>query len=212
MDYPLNDFIEHSQVIGHSEEFIEETKKYAQKLSDSNLPVIFSLPHFAIDSGFNIDLLKVIVGSDRRTYYKRFKLSKRSGGFRTIQSPESPLKYLQRWVLTNILNKIPSHPNCLGFDPHTSIYKNAGKHLNNEAILKIDLLRFFDSINEKRIYGIFHSIGYHKNLAVSLAKLCSIEPNNTFFIAFKEHELLLRDSIKEKNVEYFHKGLHQVQN
>jgi RNA-directed DNA polymerase len=100
--------------------------------------------------------------------------------------------------LTNVLNIMPSHNSCKGFDPRASIKQNAECHLGKESILKIDLLRFYDSINERRIFGLFKSMGYHPNLAVSLAKICTVEPDNNFFIAFKKNELELRDSIKKK--------------
>jgi len=199
MTFPLDDFLIKAQAAGHSDKFIAETTAYIHKLSKDNLPVLFSLEHLALEAQVNIGRLGMVVRSDRTFYYDKFKLKKRNGGFRTIQIPNSDLKYLQKWLLINILNKIPSHAACKGFDPGTSIKGNAEIHLNKQAILKIDLLRFYDSINEKRIYGIFKSIGYHANLAVYLAKACTIKPDNTFYIAFKKNELLLKQVIKKRD-------------
>ena len=126
--------------------------------------------------GVHIERIITLTRSNRIDSYKRFKLKKKRGCFRVIQTPNDELKYLQRWILKNILEKVPSHESCKGFDKNTSIKQNADTHLKSDAILKLDLLRFYDSINEKRIYGIFKSFGYHPNLAVSLAKICTIVP------------------------------------
>ncbi|KAA8480060.1 RNA-directed DNA polymerase [Arcticibacter tournemirensis] len=195
MDYPLDDVLEAARDEGHTTLFVADIEAYVKYLTARQLPVIYSLAHLAISMGMNIDMMVRLAESNRRDYYKRFKLQKRAGGFRTIQSPDNPLRYIQRWILANILNKIPSHPACLGFDPTTSILKNATVHVNQKAILKIDLLRFFDSINEKRVYGIFKSIGFHPNLSVSLAKLCTIVHGKNFFSEFREHEVEIRDRI-----------------
>ncbi|SIN95384.1 reverse transcriptase family protein [Chitinophaga niabensis] len=199
MTYPLDVFFEYAKEMDHSPQFTEEVEKYVSSLLNRNLPVFFSLPHLALAASFSINHVERIVKSNRRDYYKRFKLAKRRGGFRIIQTPDQELKYLQKWILLNILNKVNSHPACKGFDPKSSIILNAQDHLNKEAILKIDLLRFFDSINEKRIYGVFKGLGYHPNLAVSLAKLCTLKPDNTFFIAFKKNELMLKELIKKRD-------------
>lgn len=183
----------------HSEEYLADINSYNVKLTNKNLPIIYSLPHLCLLAGVNIKYITKICNTNRISVYKRFKLRKKRGGFRVIQTPVDELKYLQKWILINILEKIPSHPSCKGFDKTLSIKKNAEVHLNREAILKIDLLRFYDSINERRIYGIFKKIGYHPNLAVSLAKICSIIPDTQFLSSFKKKELGLKNKIIEKS-------------
>lgn len=197
MTFPLDNFKEHAIAAGRSDEFIRETVEYVEKLQNSDLPVLFSIVHLALSSRFSIRGILNICNSDRIDYYKRYKLRKKRGGYRVIQSPESELKYLQKWILLNVLEKIPSHTNCKGFDKGTSIKQNAQEHLNSECILKIDLLRFYDSINEKRVYGIFRSLGYQKNLAVSMAKICTIKPSRTMLYSFKKNEQRLKQEILE---------------
>ncbi len=199
MTFPLDKFKERAIAEGRSEQFISETDLYVKKLQESNLPVLFSVIHLALSSRFSIKRILDISNSDRISYYKRFKMQKKRGGYRVIQSPESELKYLQKWILLNILEKVPSHDSCKGFDKGTSIKQNAEEHLNSECILKIDLLRFYDSINEKRVFGIFQSLGYQKNLAVSLAKICTIKPSGTMLNSFKKNELKLKQEIIDWN-------------
>lgn len=199
MTFPLEKFVEKSIELGHSQEFIDDTRKYINGLVDNNLPVIFSFPHLCLLAEVSIENTKHICESSRHDFYKRFKLMKKSGGFRVIQTPQNELKYLQNWILKNILEKIPSHSSCKGFDKNTSIKQNAEIHLHSECILKIDLLRFFDSINEKRVYGVFKSLGYQKNLCVYLAKICTIEQSESYYKHFKKNELKLRNYMLSKN-------------
>ena len=198
MAFPLNDFELKATELEHSKEYLKEIRKYVSNLEKNNLPVIFSLPHLCLLAGVNVRIVVDFCESNRIEDYKRFKLRKRKGGFRIILTPPDEIKYLQRWILHNILNEINSHNSCKGFDRSSSIKKNAEVHINKEAILKIDLLRYFDSINEERIYGVFKSFGYHPNLAVSLSKLCTIVPNDLFFKSFKKKESKLKTYLLEK--------------
>ncbi len=194
MAFPLDNFLVMSELI-HSEDFIADIEAYSVKLTNKHLPVIFSLPHLCMLAGVNITNVVSYCAGKPNLAYKRFKLRKRRGGFRIIQTPNEELKYLQRWILHNILEKIPSHTSCKGFDKATSIKQNAEIHLDKQAILKIDLLRFYDSINERRIYGVFKSIGFHPNLSVSLAKICTIMPDTTFLKSFKSAEIELKNRL-----------------
>lgn len=169
---------------------------YGNKLKINHVPVIYTLEHLCLVSDVSISDTRDICISNRIRFYKRFKLKKKRGGYRLIQTPSSSLKYLQKWILIHILNNIPSHHCSFGFDKESSIYKNASVHTNGSALLKMDLLRFYDSINERRIYGIFQSLGYHPNLSVSLAKLLTIEPDSFFYKTFKKNEFPLKNYLE----------------
>src|SRR5574344_573292 len=185
----------------HSQEYLADIKKYDELLKNKNLPVIYSLKHLCLLADVNFDSIVALCNSNRIDRYKRFKLKKKKGGYRIIQSPIGELKYLQRWILCNILENIPSHLSCKGFEKGTSIIENAKIHLNSDSLLKIDLMRFYDSINEKRIFGIFKSLGYQSNLCVSLAKICTIVPNDMFLNSFRRRENNLKKYIQSKKDE-----------
>lgn len=182
----------------HSKGFEQDIKEYSDYLQKKNLPVIYSLPHLCLLSGVDVENVKELTNSNRIKSYKRFKLRKRRGGFRIIQTPNDELKFLQRWILKNILENVDSHDACKGFDKNTSIKNNAEIHISSDALLKMDLLRFYDSINERRIYGIFKSLGYHPNLSVSFAKICSIVPDEMFISSFRKKETALKEYIISK--------------
>lgn len=195
MTFPLDNFIEQAKAENHSPEYIEDVSKYISDLSERDLPVIFSLQHLCLLAHVNIDMIESLCDSDRLNHYKRFKVKKKRGGYRIIQSPEDSLKYLQKWILINILDKVSSHDCSKGFDKRDCTKENAEAHLGQTAILKIDLLRFYDSVNERRVYGIFKSIGYHSNLAVYLAKICTVEPDANFLASFRKGEQELKSAI-----------------
>ncbi|WP_430905587.1 retron St85 family RNA-directed DNA polymerase [Maribacter sp. 2-571] len=199
MTYLLDNYKKRAKELGKSDAFIKETSKYINTLTAQQLPVIFSLPHLCLSSTVSIRHTVQVCESNRRDFYKRFKIKKKRGGYRVIQTPTNELKYLQKWILVNILEKVPSHSASKGFEKNLSIKDNAECHLNANCILKIDLLRFFDSINERRIYGIFKSLGYRENLCVYFAKICTIEQDEAFFKAFKKNEQTLKEYLIEKN-------------
>ena len=199
MTYPFFNIKRNQEPIIHSSEFNQDIKTYSDLLANKGLPVIYSAPHLCLLAGVHIERIITVTNTNRIDSYKRFKLKKKRGGFRVIQTTNDELKYLQRWILKNILEKVPSHKSCKGFDKNTSIKQNADTHLKSEALLKLDLLRFYDSINEKRIYGIFKSFGYHPNLAVSLAKICTIVPDEMFISSFRKKETELKEYITSKN-------------
>ncbi|GAA4932072.1 hypothetical protein GCM10023314_00390 [Algibacter agarivorans] len=113
--------------------------------------------------------------------YKFFKIKKKNGGHREIMAPKGQLKNIQRWINFYILNQIEIHPNCFGFIKNRSIKNNAKIHINQECILNIDLLKFFDTITQERVFGMFKQFGYHPNLARLLASLTTAKHKEWFW-------------------------------
>ena len=144
---------------------------------------IFSLLHFSKIVGVSYYEINEII-SNKDKYYKFYQIKKRKGGFRQIIVPFSNLRILQNFILINILNSRGVHDAAKGFVKGKSILDNALPHKNQPAILNLDLLKFFDTINEKRIFGIFKAMGYASNLAYDFAQITTvrlpIEYLNTF--------------------------------
>ncbi|MEO9954804.1 reverse transcriptase family protein [Nonlabens sp.] len=194
MSFPFEEFIKEAKEQNKSQKFIKNCVIYATKLSEKDLPVTFSLEHLAIQIGVQSDYLRSLIGDSKEgiTYdferkylrYNYFKLKKRIGGFREIMSPAKDLKFIQKWILVNILNKYQLADSCKGFRAKTSIYDNAKVHENSEMILKVDLLKFYDTITEKRVYGLFKSLGYVSNLAYSFAKITTAKHRDHYWRNF----------------------------
>ncbi|MGE0589861.1 MAG: reverse transcriptase domain-containing protein [Cyclobacteriaceae bacterium] len=124
----------------------------------------------------------------RYNKYGYFKLMKRSGGFRELMTPDKELKFIQNWILENILSKYPLNVACCGFRKNYSIVSNAKVHEKAKYIMKVDLLKFYDTITEKQVFKIFASMGYLPNLAVDLAKLTTSHHRKEYWDRFDEEE------------------------
>lgn len=112
----------------------------------------------------------------RNQQYTTFTIPKKSGGFRTISSPESGTRILQEKVkpyLEKIYRvKKPVH-GFVGNDKN--IKTNAAAHIKKKFVLNIDLEDFFGSIHFGRIYGILKSEPFSMgdSAAAVLAQICT---------------------------------------
>jgi RNA-directed DNA polymerase len=162
-------FIQEAKAQNRSEGYIKYTIEYADGLVSQNLPVIFSKTHLALLLNVSLDDLNRIM-IYREAHYAYYPIRKRRGGVRQISSPYSNLKEIQRWIHLQILAKVAIDPNAKGFAKKQSIKENAEPHRSMPFLLNLDLLKFFDSISEYRVYLVFEGLGYAKNVARDLAR------------------------------------------
>lgn len=108
------------------------------------------------------------------SHYQTFRIPKKTGGFRTISAPMPRLKSAQYWIQQNILSKIPTLECVHGFVPGRSIVTNATPHIHQDVVINLDIKDFFPSITESQVITIFQKIGYPVNIAVLLARLCTM--------------------------------------
>lgn len=154
--------------------YIDKCKDYAEYLLKNDLPVIFDIVHLSKLIGTNVDFLtKLIFSPD--LFYKEAHIPKKSGGVRTLNIPSLELKYIQRWILDNILSKIKISRFATGFCSDCSILDNAKYHLNKKCVINIDIQDFFPSISFNRVFKVFAYYGYTKEVSFFLAKLCTYE-------------------------------------
>jgi RNA-directed DNA polymerase len=139
------------------------------------LPPVYSLKHLCHYTGVNYQYLRNIIRR-KRVPYVAYRVKKRSGGFRFLQSPEEDLKFLQRWVAKEMLYKVDPHWRCFSFHRNASIKKCAAEHCQSRWLIKIDIEKFFDSISEVQVYKVFRVLGYKPLLAFELARLCTVCP------------------------------------
>lgn len=145
---------------------------YAERLLDNNLPVVFDIQHFSLLIGIDISEFTKMLFLEEQ-YYKEFKIRKKSGGERNLCIPAVQLKYIQRWILDNILSKIKISEYATGFCNKKSIVTNATMHVNKDCILNMDIKDFFPSILFERVFRIFTYFGYTKEMSFTLAKICT---------------------------------------
>lgn len=147
------------------------TSKSVYQLRNVGLPALTSIDDFASDTRLSLGLVRRLSYSSD-SFYKTYKLPKANGGSRTIAQPSRALKAVQAWILRNVLDELSSSPYSKGFEIGTSILDNATPHVGSNYILSLDLEDFFPSISASKVYGVFSSVGYNKEMATLLTNLC----------------------------------------
>jgi retron-type reverse transcriptase len=111
-------------------------------------------------------------GSPQLSHYNYRVLDKRSG-LRLIEAPKTRLKKLQRQILSQILERVPSHPSVHGFIKGRSILSCVAPHVGQRVILGMDLQDFFPSFAARRIQALFRTLGYPESVADRLGGICT---------------------------------------
>jgi RNA-directed DNA polymerase len=111
------------------------------------------LERIADETGLNRGLLDKIVHSANHRY-KAYTIPKRKEGRRRIEHPARELKFLQRWVLKNILCKLPVHDAAVAYRRGTNIRYAARLHCENNFLLLLDFANFFESIHQSDVFEV----------------------------------------------------------
>lgn len=197
MSSPLSYILDQIDNSSHGSEYKNLIKKYSIYLASKDIPIIFDAYHLAYLIGIPpCRLLNII--RDRHSLYHTYKIRKKTGGYRWIMSPNDDLKRVQYWIKRNILDKIEINSSAYAFIKGKSIKNNAEIHVCNELILNIDLYRFFDSITEKRIYGVFKSLGYTEKLSYDLAQLVTVQPPKAYWKDIAKENKFRKRHIKSR--------------
>ena len=109
-------------------------------------------------------------------HYRRFTVPKRGGGERAIWAPLPQLKAAQRWILHNVVERLPVHGAVHGFFAGRSTVTNAERHAGSRVVLKMDVRDFFPTVTLPRVKGVFRKAGYREQVATLLALLCTEPP------------------------------------
>lgn len=83
--------------------------------------------------------------------YKHYEILKRSGGRRSIHHPSPALKSVQRWLVRNVLLKLPVHESVFSYVENKNIAMNAQEHIESNYFIRLDFADFFPSINGREI-------------------------------------------------------------
>jgi RNA-directed DNA polymerase len=104
--------------------------------------------------------LERTVGPEQLRNY-RYRTVARAGALpRVIEAPKARLKEIQRWILREILDRVPAHDAAHGFTRGRSAVTHAALHTGQAAVLRLDLKDFFASVPARRVYGIWRTLGY----------------------------------------------------
>ncbi len=115
--------------------------------------------------------LERTVAVERLRNYRYAAVPRRSGLPRVIEAPKLRLKEVQRWVLREILDRLPVHDAAQGFARGRSVVDHARRHSGQPAVLRLDLADFFASVSAGRVFGLFRTAGYDPAVAHVLTGL-----------------------------------------
>jgi len=115
---------------------------------------------FLIQTGLNAELLY--------RPYTQFKGDKP----RLIDNPNTQLKFIQKRINERILIKISPHNFMNGGTKGKNILDNALPHIKKPCILKLDLSKYFQSTDDRRVYNFFHhDLSYSTRISALLTRL-----------------------------------------
>lgn len=159
---------------GYDKKYIDLCVNYAKNLRDKNLPIVFDINHLYRLIGLDtLEFYKIY--NSINFQYKTINIPKKRGGCRKINIPSENLKFIQRWILDNILYRVECNENITGFIPNKSIVDNAKVHVSKECIIGVDIKDFFPTIHFGRVRGLFKGLGYSNHVSTVLANICTFK-------------------------------------
>lgn len=85
------------------------------------------------------------------SFYRTFRIPKKSGKLRVITAPSTELKAVQKDIMYNILYKARCSKHAVGFIRGKSLKDGATPHLGADCIVTVDINNFFPSIDYKKV-------------------------------------------------------------
>lgn len=160
-----------------TQETYDSITEYIQRLNENKVPVIYNLRHLRKIFKIKKREQDIFFGENKSSLYRSFSIPKKSGGVRQIEAPCKRLKEIQRWIKDEIVDKFVVSEYATGFRKNMSIVDNARKHVGKELVINMDIKDFFPSVTYAHIFLMFMYIGYRKDVAHLLTKLCTNAEN-----------------------------------
>lgn len=156
-----------------SSEYTQKFIAYSKKLFDNNLPIISSPEHFSLLIGIDHQYVCNMAYAAER-FYRHFSIPKSNGKKRDLAEPLPDLKFVQSWILHNILEKCPISDYAKAYSKGRTLKHNARFHRAQKIVVTMDIKDFFPSISINAVTKIFENIGYFHELSCFLAHLCCL--------------------------------------
>ncbi|WP_313437042.1 reverse transcriptase family protein [Stenotrophomonas sp.] len=145
-------------------------------------PPLFSLRHLSYISGADYGFLRRVVSrSAAPTDYRVFRLRKRAclngvPRYRVIAIPSPDLMQAQRWICQEVISRVEPHAASTAFSKGSTLVKAVEPHCGCKWLIKMDVRRFFESINEIAVYRVFRRLGYQALVSFEMARICTRMP------------------------------------
>ena len=109
--------------------------------------------------------------------YQSFQIPKKTGGVRTINAPQKPLKFIQHCLAFILQETYSPTKSVNGYVIERNVVTNAIGHANKNFVLNLDLENFFPSISIKRVSKVLQlpPVSAHPKVASMIAKLCCFQ-------------------------------------
>lgn len=144
-------------------------------LNTLGVPVINSIEHLSEHLSLTKQMLYFLT-YQKRYCYREKEILKKDKTIRFLYVPCLSLKVIQKWILTEILEKINVSGQAMAFVPgKNGLKENAEFHKKNIFLLEMDITNFFGTITEKQVFKLFCNIGYGSKVAAVLTNLCTFE-------------------------------------
>jgi len=172
MAWPPHSYRKGAERIGRTESLCEAALAQAAAVQASGLPAILTLKHLGELSGISYASLRDFV-SRGKDPYRAFRIAKRSGrGYRDICIPSAALAACQRFLNREVLAKASTSPHCYSYAGRNPV-DCARIHVGCRWLLKLDVVRFFESISEREVYRVYTGLGYQPLVAFELSRICT---------------------------------------
>ena len=158
---------------------LSDTKSNDEALLARGLPVLHGPHDLAALLGIPMARLRWLTfhrGAVTLVHHHRYAIPKKTGGVRAISAPKPSLAKAQRWLLQNVLDRLPAGPDAHGFVVGRSIVTNATPHVGQRVVVNLDLKDFFPTVTFARAKGLFKKLGYSESVATCIALLCTEPP------------------------------------
>ena len=113
--------------------------------------------------------------------YRKFKIKKKSGGFRQITAPRNQSFKMLLQAVNELFKALytPSQ-HAMGFAEHRSVATNAAIHKGQIYVFNIDLKDFFPSIDQARVWKRLQlaPFNFPVTIASTLAGLCAMRESH----------------------------------
>lgn len=156
-----------------SSEYMQKYIAYAKKIFDNDLPIISSPKHFSLLVGIEHQYICNMAYAEKR-FYRHFSIPKKNGKTRDIDEPLPDLKYVQSWIVKNILEKCPVSDYAKAYLKGRTLKHNARFHRAQKVVVTMDIREFFPSISISDVTTIFKNMGYFHDLSCFFAHLCCL--------------------------------------
>ena len=162
-------------MIERPESFPKRRARRDRRRPDGYQPLELSYSTLRSDLDSALDPLQQL-GTVSTSYF-RWRIPKKSGGYRLISAPRADLAGVQRQLADALQRLHEPRPNAHGFLPGRSIVSNAEPHVDRRWVFNLDLEDFFGSISTRRIAGLLTSEPFNLRTAVAerIAELCTLD-------------------------------------